>query len=140
MGRIAFESLSREQQRNATEIVARVNALLADLAYTGSVRITSGYRSATHNASVAGAAKGSLHMQCAAVDIADGDHKLWQTLLNRLDLCKQHGLWLEDKRWTPTWVHLQIYPPKSGRRIFVPSTASPRAPTAFDGKYDRKFD
>jgi hypothetical protein len=36
------------------------------------------------------------------------------------------GLWLEDPRWCPDWVHLQTRPPLSARRVFVPSMAPPK--------------
>jgi len=43
------------------------------------------------------------------------------------------GLWAEDFRWTPTWVHLQRIPPKSGKRIYIPSNSPPKAP-ALEGQ------
>jgi hypothetical protein len=42
-------------------------------------------------------------------------------------LLQEIGLWIENPMWTPTWVHLQIVPPHSGRRIFVPSENPPLA-------------
>ena len=29
---------------------------------------------------------------------------------------------MEDPQWTPTWVHLQIVPPGSRRRVYIPSS------------------
>jgi len=30
------------------------------------------------------------------------------------------GLWFEDFKATPTWVHAQAVAPKSGKRFFMP--------------------
>lgn len=81
--------------------------------------VNSGYRTPAHNKKVKGAAN-SLHMQCAAIDISDDTGGFWQWLMDNLALCEQLGFWLEDRTKTPTWVHLQIYPPASGNRIFMP--------------------
>jgi hypothetical protein len=137
MSRIAEDKLNEAQRGNLKTLVDRVNALLA--AYTGPVRVSSGYRPPNVNASVGGAAK-SWHLQCAALDLADADGSLWTFCLENLELCADLGLWLEDKRWTPTWVHLQIYPPGSGARIFRPNEKPPAKPGAWDGVYDRRLD
>lgn len=65
--------------------------------------------------------RSSQHLVGAAVDIADRDGKLWAWLMDHQDLVKNKaGLYLEDKSRTPTWVHFQIYPPKSGNWVFMP--------------------
>lgn len=67
-------------------------------------------------------AMGSSHLYGAAVDIADADGKLksWlQTDAGNLALINC-GLWAEDYKSTPTWVHLQIYAPASFNRVFKP--------------------
>ena len=67
-------------------------------------------------------AMGSSHLYGAAVDIADADGKLksWlQTETGNRALINC-GLWAEDYKSTPTWVHLSIYAPKSFNRVFRP--------------------
>jgi hypothetical protein len=32
---------------------------------------------------------------------------------------------MEDPQWTPTWVHLQMVPPGSHRRVYCPSSKPP---------------
>jgi hypothetical protein len=138
MGRISVTQLDATQASNLSALESRLNKFFE--AYTGELRISSGYRSPEVNAKLANAGKKSWHLQCAACDFSDANGKLWAYCIQNLKLASDLGLWLEDKRWTPTWVHLQIYPPASGKRIFAPSTKPPTAPQAFDGVYDSKLD
>lgn len=62
---------------------------------------------------------GSAHLCGKAVDIID-DGSLQKWLLSNKDKLEQCRLWVEDFASTPTWVHLQSVPPKSGRRFFKP--------------------
>lgn len=62
----------------------------------------------------------SKHLYGQACDIEDIDGKLWSWCTKNLVLLEEVGLWLEDKKYTPTWVHFQIVPPGSGHRIFIP--------------------
>lgn len=62
----------------------------------------------------------SAHLYCQAVDIADGDGKLKAWLQEDEGRLERYDLYCEDFEHTPTWVHFQINPPKSGRRIFKP--------------------
>ena len=136
--RINPKQLSKEQSNNLQLLLTKVNLLLAG--YAKPVIVSSGYRSPETNTSIAGAAPKSNHLQCAAIDIADPSGEVWAYCIQNLDKCKQFGIWLEDKRWTPTWVHLQIVPPKSGKRIFVPSAKSALAPNLFSGTYNSSYD
>ena len=36
---------------------------------------------------------------------------------------------MEDPRWTPTWLHVQTIPPKSGRVVFIPNSSPPLDPS-----------
>lgn len=117
MGRIAETDLPVDQQANLTALVERLNALFGS--FQGPIRVSSGYRRPADNAAANGAAR-SWHMQAAAVDLADADGRVWAFCLNNMPMLESLGLWLEAREATPTWVHLQIYPPKSGRRIFKP--------------------
>ncbi len=62
----------------------------------------------------------SQHMYCRAGDIADNNGKLKQWIINNIWALKQCGFWCEDFKATPTWVHFQTVPPKSGKRFFLP--------------------
>lgn len=101
--------------------------------------VASGWRPKEINDATKNAAKRSNHMKGLAVDIKDVDGKLWKWVLLNLKFMKQLGIYLEDKRWTPTWVHFQIVPPKSEKRIFIPSNEPPKAEDIWDGKYDPKM-
>jgi hypothetical protein len=40
---------------------------------------------------------------------------------------QEMGLWMEDPRWCPTWLHVQCVPPASDRRVYIPSANPPLA-------------
>ena len=117
MGRIKRQDLTAEQAQNLDILVQRINALFETFDET--LVVSSGYRSPSQNA-LAGGAKKSHHMNCAAIDLRDLDGKIWKFCIDNIELCEKLGIWLEDKGATPTWTHLQVYPPKSRRRIFRP--------------------
>lgn len=77
------------------------------------------YRSKEHNAIVGGAKK-SNHLTGCACDIIDSDGKLKKYLRSHQSLLEEFDLYAEDFDSTPTWVHLQTNPPKSGNRVFKP--------------------
>jgi hypothetical protein len=86
-------------------------------------KVSSGFRPSEVNAATKGAAKKSNHMLGNAIDILD-DKK--QSLANKLtpEILAKYNLYMEDKSATvgkmTNWVHLQIVPPKSKKRIFFP--------------------
>lgn len=134
-----FNELTDEIRRNAETTVRLVNELLAEaaregikpgVAGLGGQVITSGWRPASLNRCTEGAAPGSKHilgLACDLFDTVNSDLARW--CLRNPGVLERIGLWMEDPRWTPTWVHLQIVPPHSGRRIYIPSSAPPkRAP------------
>lgn len=117
MGRAELKNLPPELISNANTTVTRTNELLEKF---GEYRkVSSGYRTAAAN-TAAGGAKKSNHMICAAVDLEDKDGRLDAWCLNNLSVLEEIGLWLEHPDNTVNWCHLQIYPPKSGNRIFKP--------------------
>jgi len=81
--------------------------------------LTCAYRNPEHNARVGGARR-STHLTGNACDIADADGKLKAFLRTNPDALVAAGLWAEDYGHTPTWVHLQRVPPRSGARVFNP--------------------
>ena len=139
MGRDARypHALTDSIRDHAALLLGRVNLLLA-WAYQDNVRpaldartkthIASGWRPPEINEATSNAAKASRHLTGEAIDLRDnGTRDLARWCLNNLDALEEIGLWMEDPRWTPTWVHLQIQPPASRRRVYCPSTKPPLA-------------
>ena len=105
-------------KRNLEDLCRKINAL----GYQPPMRATSCLRSIKDQQRINQSAMGSSHLYGCAVDIADADGKLkaWlQTDAGNLALINC-GLWAEDYKSTPTWVHLQIYAPASFSRVFKP--------------------
>lgn len=92
---------------NALILINKVNSLLTDLGIK-EVKISSGWRPPSLNATVKGAAPKSAHTIGMAVDIHDKDFNLYNQIAQRPDLLKKYDLWLEDKEKTLTWVHLDF--------------------------------
>lgn len=110
--------LTRELRANARETLRRSNRLLRR---AGMMRkVTSGWRPASINAAVPGAAKGSKHLSCLAIDLEDRNGALDAWCLAHPEILEELGLWLEHPDATPGWCHLQIQPPRSGSRVFNP--------------------
>lgn len=82
-------------------------------------RFTCTYRDEEHNKRVGGA-KMSNHLTGRAADILDSDGKLKAALKQYPELLEKAGLYMEDGAYTNGWCHLQINPPKSGKRVFIP--------------------
>lgn len=118
-----IEEPSDEVRENAAELLARVNALLADLAgveAAESPQVNSGWRPAAYNATVPNAAVKSKHITGHAIDLADPDGDLDEFLIDNPQALARHGLWLEHPLATKGWCHLQSVPPRSGNRVFYP--------------------
>lgn len=104
--------------RNLRDLCAKLNKL----GFAPSRTATSCLRSIKDQQRINPKAMGSSHLYGAAVDIGDADGKLkaWlQTAIGKKALV-DCGLWAEDYKSTPTWVHLQIYAPGSFNRVFNP--------------------
>jgi hypothetical protein len=120
--RATHPELTPDVVANLEVLLIHVNALLSGLGIT-KAKVSSGFRPSKVNAATKGAAKKSNHMLGNAIDILD-DKK--QTLANRLtpEILAKYNLYMEDKSATigkmTNWVHLQIVPPKSKKRIFFP--------------------
>lgn len=65
----------------------------------------------------------SAHLEGLAVDVLDSNGEVWDWLIENLDLVADLGFYLESKAYTKTWVHLQMRPPRSNNRIFIPVLA-----------------
>ena len=104
--------------RNLKDLCAKLNKL----GFVPPRNATSCLRSLADQKRINPSAMGSSHLYGAAVDIGDADGKLksWlQTDAGNLALINC-GLWAEDYKSTPTWVHLQIFAPISFNRVFKP--------------------
>lgn len=127
MGRDATHAgeLTDEVRSNAVVTVQRANELLARyIRATGDNRprrVNSGWRPAAVNAAIGGARR-SNHTLGRAIDIADASKALKKWLMTEEGQAALvgTGLWMEHPDATPSWVHLQIVPPRSGRRVFQP--------------------
>lgn len=89
--------------------------------------VNSGYRPPSVNAKTKGAAAKSWHQYCAALDIQDPVApiagrlefgRLGRWVVDNIDTVNHFGLWVEAPDQTPGWLHVQIYPPPSGKKIF----------------------
>lgn len=118
MGRDKQYPLTPEMEQNLAKLLQALN--LFRQMYGKPMIVTSGYRPAAINATVAGAAKKSNHQMCLACDFADPDKKLAKYCNDNLYILEQCGLYLESTDYTKNWVHLQVVPPKSGKRVFIP--------------------
>ena len=131
MGRDKDAPLNDTQKVNLDKLLIQINKIRS--AYGKSMTVSSGYRPASINNAVKGAAKNSSHLTCEAVDIQDLDGSLFKWVLLNIKLIEQCGLYIEDKRWTKTWVHFQTRPTKA--RIFKAYATEPPNPELWDGKY-----
>lgn len=91
--------------------------------------VASGWRPAAVNDATSHAAAHSRHITAQALDTHDPKRLFARWCLSNLHELEQIGLWMENPRWTPHWVHLQTVPPGSGHRVYIPSSAPPLAPS-----------
>jgi hypothetical protein len=141
--------LTAQIRANAEELVGKVNLLLAFAEADG---VEPGFDQVTHTAVASGwrplainqalertanAAPTSRHITAEAVDLQDTPERSLATwCLANLDALQRAGLWMERPQWTggaDPWVHLQMRPPRSGKRVFIPS-ASPARVAALPGE------
>lgn len=112
------KEITQEVLRNATDLLARVNALMSLFGYSRGVN--SGWRPLSVQMEVNPRAPNSKHITGQAIDLEDKDGKLKEWCTFNQDSLERFGLYMEHPEDTPTWVHLQNVPPKSGKRIFKP--------------------
>ena len=105
---------------NKLLILAKGAGVILEANFRGHI-VNSGWRPADINAATPGAAVKSLHMRCLAIDLydPDGDIDDW-CLANADTVLRDLALWLEHPATTKGWCHLQLSPPRSGRRTFYP--------------------
>lgn len=102
----------------AEDLVDRI-ALLEVKYNSEPLVITSGYRPPAITDTIPHAVHGDAHEKCQGIDLKDPDKKLSTYLLANLAVLEELGLWLESPISAHDHVHLQTYPPKSGKRVFI---------------------
>jgi hypothetical protein len=122
---IPARDIAKDHALNASVLIDRINALwILFEKEKGNILliVNSGYRTKAINATIKGAAANSWHMHGKAVDIRDS-----QTILQRwlktpagIKSLETNGLYVEDFKYTKTWVHFQTVRPMSGNRFFIP--------------------
>ena len=126
---------TKEVSDNLDKLLIPLNILRKR--YGKPMYVSSGWRPAAVNASLSNAAKKSNHMKGLAADFKDPDGKLRDWVVKHLEWLAGLGLYMEDFRWTPGWVHFQIVAPRSKNRVFVPSARPPRVPDAWEPVWDK---
>ena len=116
--------LTDQMRANAEALCAHVNAMLEEFGETRALR--SGWRPQSVNDGTPNAAHASKHITCQAMDIADDDDALKTWALSRMPdghypVLERYGLYAEDGRATESWLHVQIVPPGSGKRVYYPN-------------------
>ena len=111
-------TLTPEQDKNLKALHSAINKVRS--AYGKPMIVTSGVRSFEDQMRINPKAPKSNHLIGLACDISDRDGKLWDWCMTNMRVLEEAGLYLEAKSATPTWVHFQACPPKSGKRIFNP--------------------
>jgi hypothetical protein len=144
---------SDEQDKNAEELLSRVNALLHEAAEDNAYEYQIDHDT---NSQISGSKGGvgdggyrlpdsktgapsSTHKDANGIDIYDPERRLAAWCVSNPDRLAAHKLWCEDFRWTPVWCHFQRVAPRSGRRIYVPSLSRPLAP-ALPGQKSMPFE
>lgn len=102
--------------RNLEDLCLKINSL----GYQPPMKASSCLRSLADQKRINPKAMGSSHLYGCAVDIADPKNQMANWLMKKTELLMYNGLWMEDPKYTKTWVHLQTYAPKSMKRVFVP--------------------
>lgn len=124
---ISLKELNPHKYPTTPEIDANLSALLIRLnrvrtEYNKPMTITSGLRSDAQQKALIASGKSnapkSKHLIGAAADVADGDGAFYDWCKANEHLLEEVGLWCEERMGG--WQHLQLYPPRSGKRWFNP--------------------
>ncbi len=110
--------LTDGEYQNLYDLCERMNKLEKDCPYE--FIVTSGHRTEADQMRINPKNPKSAHRLGCAVDIADYNFEIWYWLEDNINLVRKLGLYLENAEFTPTHVHIQSIPPKSGNIIFNP--------------------
>lgn len=109
-----------EIDTNLATLLARLNHVR--IAYGKPMTISSGLRSSAQQEALikAGASNAhhSKHLVGAAADVEDHDGEFYDWCRANEALLEEIQLWCETRQGG--WQHLQIFPPTSGNRWFIP--------------------
>lgn len=116
---VTYDSdLTPEIRASASKLLIKVNELLTIFGEPRSCN--SGWRPLTVQMEINPRAPNSKHVTGNAIDLEDKNGKFANWCMGNLLHLERLGLYLEDPKSTPTWVHLQQVAPKSGKRVFQP--------------------
>jgi hypothetical protein len=132
------QDYTKEISDNIDKMLIVLNKIRS--AYGKPMTVSSGWRPAAVNSKLANAGKKSNHMLGLACDFKDADGQLKDWVIANLKLMADLGVYIEDFNYTKGWVHFQIVPPKSKKRVFIPSASPAPWPNQWDGKYDQSLD
>lgn len=107
--------------------------------YAKPMYVSSGWRPPSVNEKLSNAGKKSNHIMGLACDFRDPDGKLRDWVIEHLEWLAGLGFYFEDFDYTKGWVHFQIVPPGSGRRVFVPNSKPAPWPGQWNKIYDPKL-
>jgi hypothetical protein len=116
--------LPKEYEENFSILYLKSNMFRQE--YGKPIIVTSGFRTIEDHKriyelrGISDPPMNSRHLTCEAIDFFDPDNMIKHFIINNIDFMISLGFWIEDISWTPNWVHLQIQPPKSGKRFFIP--------------------
>lgn len=116
--------LTDEMRLEAQATCDAANALLEE--FGGNRGLRSGWRPKSVNDATPNAARSSKHITCQAVDIEDNDGALKDWALQRADdgtypVLEKYNVYAEYGDATPSWLHIQIVAPGSGKRVYFPN-------------------
>lgn len=105
-------------QQNIQFFLKKMNVVR--MCYGKPMIVTSGYRSHADQMRINPRAPNSKHTMGKAIDIRDNNGELKEWISKNIDIFEVCNIWLEEFQYTPTWVHFQGEPPRSGKRFFIP--------------------
>jgi hypothetical protein len=108
--------LTMDQRANLEKLAATITEL--EKIIGRELTVTSGLRSDQDQLRINPGVKHSAHLSGEAVDVADIDGRLYDWCLENVHELIRLGIYVEDKRFCPTWIHLQIRP--THNRFFIP--------------------
>ena len=120
--------MTEDIESNLNTLMIRIRLLLGkiptEILHKNSFSVTSGLRSVEQQNKLVeqgkSRAKTSMHVIGAAADLYDPRSELDEWVSQNVKVIEDIGLWFEHKNYTPNWSHIQIYPPQSGKRFFIP--------------------
>ena len=108
--------VTKEQAENLTELARRITLLeeLMERTFT----VNSGFRTYMDQMRINVRCPKSAHTEGKAVDLDDKDGSIYDFLINNPDMLIKLDFYVEQKTFTPKWIHLQTRP--TSVRFFKP--------------------